>query len=58
MTGDRLLMAERSPHKEAPPESEPVVVEQVGETVVLHLDDGDDLRFDRRELRAALDEAA
>ncbi len=55
---DRLLMANRAGREGAPVEAEPVVVEQDGDVAVLLLDDGGRLEFDRRELRAVLDDAA
>jgi hypothetical protein len=51
-------VAERTLRTAAEQESEPVVIEHEGADVVLRLDDGEDLRFDRKEVRAALDGAA
>jgi hypothetical protein len=58
MARESLVMAERTPHVAAEQESEPVVIKHEGSEVVLRLDDGEDLRFDRKELRAALDRTA
>lgn len=49
------LTADRSGRPEHHPESEPVLVDHDGSRVVLILDDGERLAFDRSELRAALD---
>lgn len=53
-----LLMAQRRglPHQD--PEAEPVLVQATGRVVVLTLDDGQTLTFDRSELRATLEQAA
>lgn len=53
--GPTLLMATRAGRPEHTPEAEPVLVAQTSTEVVLVLDDGDELRFDLRELRKALD---
>jgi predicted DNA-binding protein (UPF0251 family) len=58
MARESLVMAERTPRAAAEQESEPVVIKHEGAEVVLRLDDGEDLRFDRKELRTALDRAA
>jgi hypothetical protein len=51
-------MAQRRglPHQD--PEAEPVLVQATGRVVVLTLDDGQTLTFDRSELRATLEQAA
>ncbi len=48
------LMATRAGRPEHTPEAEPVLVETDGELVVLALDDGERIEFDRRELLSAL----
>jgi hypothetical protein len=49
----KLLMANRGrPGQE---EAEPLVVDVVGSSVLLVLDDGEQVELDLRELRAALD---
>ena len=53
------LMAMRAGRPEHTPEAEPVVVDTDDANVVrLQLDDGDEITLDRRELLAALGEAA
>lgn len=53
------LMATRAGRPEHTPEAEPVVVDTDDAGVVrLQLDDGDEITLDRRELLAALGEAA
>lgn len=47
----RLLMAHRGKRGET--EAEPVVVDLIGETVVITLDDADEVVLDLRELLAA-----
>lgn len=49
-----MLMAHRG--RAPDDEAEPVVIDHDGDIVVLRLDDGDELRFDRRELSAAVDD--
>lgn len=50
---DKLIMAVRAGRPEHAPESEPVLVSSDGQEVVLTLDDGEQLTFNRRELRHA-----
>ena len=51
------LMATRAGR--AAPEAEPVIVDtDIPDVIVLRLDDGDTIEFDRRELLAAASEAA
>jgi hypothetical protein len=58
MTADpTLICALRAGRPEHPPESEPVLIEAVGEAVVFALDDGERLEFDRVELLSALGSA-
>lgn len=52
MSDTHLLMAHRGHGDNT--EAEPVLVERVGTTLVLHLDDGDDLVIDVWELLDAL----
>lgn len=54
MTDPTLLMVARQDLPEHTPEAEPVLVERTGSEVVLTLDDGERLIFDRDELTAAL----
>lgn len=54
MPDPTLICALRAGRPEHPPESEPVLIETVGEAVVLVLDDGERLEFDRVELLSAL----
>jgi len=54
MTDPTLICALRAGRPEHSPESEPVLIETVGEAVVFVLDDGERLEFDRVELRSAL----
>jgi hypothetical protein len=54
-SGPTLLMATRAGRLEHTPEAEPVLVAQTSAEIILVLDDGDELRFDRSELRRALD---
>lgn len=51
---EKFLMADR--HREGEVEAEPVTIEQAGGAVVMHLDDGEDLLFDAKELQEALSE--
>ncbi len=54
-----LLMALRAGRPEHTPEAEPVVVDTDAEgAVVLELDTGETVEFDRAELLAALEDAA
>lgn len=56
---ETVLMATRVARLErAVAEAEPVIVEFAGDIARLHLDDGDTIEFDARELRASLQEAA
>jgi hypothetical protein len=48
-----LLMATRAGHTDG--EAEPVLVERFGDTLVLTLDDGEELAFDARALGAAIE---
>lgn len=50
-----LVMATRAGRPEHTPEAEPVLVAHTSHEVILVLDDGDELRFDRSELCRALD---
>lgn len=53
------LMATRSGLSERTPEAEPVIVDtDTPNIVVLRLDDGETIEFDRRELLAATDQEA
>lgn len=51
---ETLLMAHRSHDGDV--EAEPVLIGNEDNVVVLKLDDGDELRIDRTELRAAIDD--
>lgn len=53
MTDETLLMAVRSGLPEHTPEAEPVTVETTDTTVVLVLDDGERIAFDKAELLRA-----
>lgn len=55
MTPRTLLTATRGSYNDPAAEAEPVLVEHDEQTVTLTLDDGEELTFDRGELRAALD---
>jgi len=48
-----LVMATRNDGAQ-PPEAEPTLVEREGDEVVLHLEDGTELRYDALELRSAV----
>ena len=55
---DHLVAVERAGRAEQTPEREEVLVVVDGGLATLVLDDGEELRFSRAELRAALGEAA
>lgn len=55
---DHLVAVERAGRAEHTPEREEVLVVVDGGLATLVLDDGEELRFSRAELRAALGEAA
>lgn len=49
-----LVMATRAGRPEHTPEAEPVLVAQTSSEVILVLDDGEEIRFDKSELREAV----
>jgi hypothetical protein len=55
---ETLLMADVAGHPERTPEAEPVLVQTCGDTVALVDDDGRTAVYSRRELLAALGQAA
>lgn len=52
---ETYLMVTRAGRREHTPEAEPVLVQADDDTVLLGLDDGETIEFDRSELLAALE---